>query len=66
MMNRIGLGMIALIALAPWLAGPFILHLAILTCLNILVVNGLAIIERSGQLSVVHAACMCPLTPATE
>ncbi len=56
MMNRIGLGMIALIALAPWLAGPFILHLAILTCLNILVVNGLAIIERSGQLSFGHAA----------
>ena len=56
MMHRFGLGIIALIALAPWMSGPFILHLAILTCLNILVVNGLAIIERSGQLSFGHAA----------
>lgn len=55
-MSRFGLGLIALIALAPWLSGPFILHLAILTCLNVLVVNGLAIIERSGQLSFGHAA----------
>lgn len=55
-MARYGLAIIALLALVPWLSGSFILHLAILTCLNILVVNGLAVIERSGQLSFGHAA----------
>lgn len=55
-MARFGLAIIALLALVPWLSGSFILHLAILTCLNILVVNGLAVIERSGQLSFGHAA----------
>ena len=50
------LGLIALIGLWPWFSGPFVLHLAVLTCLNILIVNGLAIVGRSGQLSFGHAA----------
>ncbi|MFA5663206.1 branched-chain amino acid ABC transporter permease [Castellaniella sp.] len=36
--------------------GPYILHVAILIALNILIVNGLSIIERSGQLSFGHSA----------
>lgn len=40
----------------PWFAGQFVLHLAVLTALNVLVVNGLALISRSGQLSLGHAA----------
>jgi len=46
---------LAVIAVAPMWSGPFIVHLAILTCLNILIVNGLSIIERSGQLSFGHS-----------
>lgn len=44
-----------LLVIWPWFTGPYILHLAILTCLNILIVNGLSIIERSGQLSFGHS-----------
>jgi branched-chain amino acid transport system permease protein len=50
------LTLLGLIALWPWFTGPFVLHLAVLTCLNILIVNGLAIVGRSGQLSFGHAA----------
>ena len=50
------LSLLVLIALWPWFSGPFVLHLAVLTCLNILIVNGLAIVGRSGQLSFGHAA----------
>jgi branched-chain amino acid transport system permease protein len=50
------LGLLACIAFWPWFSGPFVLHLAVLTCLNILIVNGLAIVGRSGQLSFGHAA----------
>ncbi len=50
------LGLLVLIVLWPWFSGPFVLHLAVLTCLNILIVNGLAIVGRSGQLSFGHAA----------
>lgn len=49
---------LAVIALIPWFSGQFILHLAVLTALNVLVVNGLALISRSGQLSLGHAAFM--------
>ena len=52
----IGLVILAAIAAWPWFSGPFALHLAVLTCLNVLVVNGLAIIARTGQLSFGHAA----------
>src|SRR3546814_3079488 len=45
-----------LLALLPWASSPFILHLAILTTLNITIVNGLALVSRSGQLSLGHAA----------
>lgn len=47
-----------ILAVAPWFAGEFIQHLAVLTCLNILAVNGLSMISRSGQLSLGHAAFM--------
>ena len=40
----------------PWFASPFILHLAILTCLNTVIVSGLALVSRCGQLSLGHAA----------
>jgi branched-chain amino acid transport system permease protein len=48
--------LLAVIAVLPWFSGPFVLHLAVLTCLNILIVSGLAVISRSGQLSFGHAA----------
>jgi len=48
--------LVAAIAVAPWLGSAFTLHLAVLTCLNILIVNGLALISRCGQLSLGHAA----------
>ncbi|SIT26022.1 branched-chain amino acid ABC transporter permease [Achromobacter sp. MFA1 R4] len=47
---------LAAIAATPWFAGPFVQHLAVLTCLNVLIVNGLALIARCGQLSLGHAA----------
>lgn len=47
---------LAVAAFAPWFAGPFVQHLAVLTCLNVLIVNGLALIARCGQLSLGHAA----------
>ncbi len=50
------LAALAVAAVWPWFSGPFVLHLAVLTCLNILIVNGLAIVGRSGQLSFGHAA----------
>jgi len=40
----------------PWTAGQFVLHLAILTCINIVIVNGLSLIDRCGQLSFGHSA----------
>lgn len=43
---------------APWVSSPFVLHLAVLTMLNIIIVNGLALVSRSGQLSLGHAAFM--------
>ena len=43
-------------AICPWWMGAFVLHRAILTSRNILIVNGLSIIARSGQLSFGHAA----------
>lgn len=55
-LRLIGLAILVAIAAWPWFSGPFALHLAVLTCLNILVVNGLAIIARTGQLSFGHAA----------
>jgi len=51
-----GLVLLALVAVLPWFGGPFVLHLAILTCLNTVMVCGLALIARCGQLSLGHAA----------
>lgn len=36
----------------------FYVHLAVLICLNIVIVNGLSILNRTGQLSFCHAAFM--------
>lgn len=50
-------GLMLLAAAAwPWVGGQFVLHLAALACINIIIVNGLSIIERSGQLSFGHSA----------
>lgn len=40
----------------PLMAGPFAQHLAILVCINIVIVTGLSLIDRSGQLSFGHSA----------
>ncbi len=45
-----------LLAAWPWVSGQFVLHLAILVCINIVIVNGLSLIDRSGQLSFGHSA----------
>jgi len=44
------------LAIWPWTAGQFVLHLAILTCINVVIVNGLSLIDRTGQLSFGHSA----------
>lgn len=49
---------LAVLAVIPWFSSAFVLHLAILTTLNIIIVNGLALVSRSGQLSLGHAAFM--------
>ncbi|MDM0018836.1 branched-chain amino acid ABC transporter permease [Variovorax saccharolyticus] len=46
----------AVAAAWPWTAGQFVLHLAILACINIVIVNGLSLIDRCGQLSFGHSA----------
>ena len=54
--NALGLALLFALCLAPWFGGQFLIHLAVLTALNIVMVNGLALIGRSGQLSLSHAA----------
>lgn len=51
--------LLVLFATPLLLAGnAFYIHLAVLICLNIIFVNGLALINRTGQLSFCHAAFM--------
>ncbi|WP_026431970.1 branched-chain amino acid ABC transporter permease [Paracidovorax oryzae] len=51
--------LLALFAAPLLLAGnPFYVHLAVLICINIVFVNGLSVISRTGQLSFCHAAFM--------
>ena len=48
---------LAALVVAPWLVpSQFLVHLAVLAALNVISVNGLALISRSGQLSLGHAA----------
>ena len=48
---------LAALVIAPWLVpSQFLVHLAVLAALNVISVNGLALISRSGQLSLGHAA----------
>src|SRR5690606_9649443 len=49
--------LVALVSAAPFfLSSPFYVHLAILTCLNVVIVTGLSLIARTGQLSFGHGA----------
>lgn len=51
--------LLALFAAPLLLAGnPFYVHLAVLICINVIFVNGLSVISRTGQLSFCHAAFM--------
>lgn len=50
------LALLGVLAVLPWFGGAFVLHLAILVCLNVLMVGGLAVIDRAGQLSFGHSA----------
>lgn len=50
------LAAVAAAAALPWIApNPFYVHLGTLACLNLMLVLGLAIIARAGQLSMGHA-----------
>lgn len=51
-------GLLVLFALPLFTSSPFYMHLAILVCLNIIFVNGLSLLSRTGQLSFCHAAFM--------
>lgn len=58
--NPLRVGAIALAVLAamllPWLApNQFYIHLGTIACLNLMLVLGLAIVSRAGQLSMGHA-----------
>ena len=55
-MNALGIALLLALCIAPWFGGQFLIHLAVLTALNVVMVNGLALIGRSGQLSLSHAA----------
>ncbi|WP_020229967.1 branched-chain amino acid ABC transporter permease [Acidovorax sp. MR-S7] len=51
-------GLLVLFALPLFTSSPFYMHLAVLVCLNIILVNGLSLLSRTGQLSFCHAAFM--------
>ncbi len=52
----VGAALLALIA-APWVWGQdFYFHLAIMVCINIVIVSGLSILLRGGQVSLCHGA----------
>lgn len=51
-------GLLVLFALPLFTSSPFHMHLAVLICLNIIFVNGLSLLSRTGQLSFCHAAFM--------
>ncbi|MCO5121526.1 MAG: branched-chain amino acid ABC transporter permease [Burkholderiaceae bacterium] len=51
-----GLLMLVVAATPFFLSSPFYIHLAILTCLNVVIVTGLSLIARTGQLSFGHGA----------
>lgn len=55
--RRIAVLTVAALAVAfPWLApNPFYVHIGTIACLNLMLVLGLAIIARAGQLSMGHA-----------
>lgn len=48
--------LLPLCALPFFLGNAFYVHLAVLVCLNVVVVSGLALISRTGQLSLGHGA----------
>ncbi|MBI5258555.1 MAG: branched-chain amino acid ABC transporter permease [Burkholderiales bacterium] len=56
-MSRLWWALLAAAALWPALGGSsFQLHLAVLVCLNVVIVSGLALVCRTGQLSLGHGA----------
>lgn len=50
-----GLGLL-LLALPLLTANAFYTHLAVMMCLNVVIVSGMSMLSRSGQLSLCHAA----------
>ena len=59
-MRYIGVAVAVGLAVAlPWLApNQFYIHLATIGCLNLMLVLGLAIIARAGQLSMGHGMAL--------
>ncbi|WP_020200601.1 MULTISPECIES: branched-chain amino acid ABC transporter permease [Cupriavidus] len=55
---RAGLALAAAVLLAAPLVfdQPFYLHLAILVCINVVIVSGLSLLTRAGQVSLCHGA----------
>jgi branched-chain amino acid transport system permease protein len=49
---------VVLLALPLLTDSPFYVHLAVLVCLNVVIVSGLSMLIRAGQLSLCHAAFM--------
>jgi branched-chain amino acid transport system permease protein len=47
---------ICIFAMPLLLTNAFYVHLAVLICLNVVIVSGLSLVSRSGQLSLCHAA----------
>lgn len=47
---------LAILAVPLFSSSTFYVHLAVMICLNIVIVNGLSILNRTGQLSFCHAA----------
>lgn len=55
--GKVLLPLVGIAAIGPFfLSNPFYIHLAILTCLNVVTVTGLSLIARTGQLSFGHGA----------
>lgn len=51
-----GLFLVVLAALPLIFQGPFYLHLAITICINAIIVSGLSLLARTGQVSLCHGA----------
>jgi len=55
--TKIGGAVLAILAILPLIQqGPFYLHLAITICINAIIVSGLSLLARTGQISLCHSA----------